>query len=133
MIKNQLKIKKMKQKKRVLIVEDEKSLFEILKDKFEMEGFGVLIAENGAIGLEVALKELPDIILLDIAMPVMDGLEMLRLLRDDEKGKNLKVIILTNYGDMEKFVQAKELGVVDYLVKADWSMKDIVEKVRKQI
>ena len=114
-------------------MEDEKSLFEILKDKFEMEGFEVLIAENGEIGLEAALKELPDIILLDIAMPVMDGLEMLKLLRNDEKGKNLKVIILTNYGDMEKFVQAKELGVADYLVKADWSMKDIVEKVRKQV
>lgn len=121
----------MKQKKKILIVEDETSLSAILKDKFEIEKFNVLVAENGLIGLETALKELPDMILLDIAMPVMDGLEMLKKLREDERGKDLKVIILTNYGDMEKFVQAKDLGASDYLVKADWGMADIVERVNK--
>lgn len=123
----------MKQKKKILIVEDESSLSGILKDKFEMEGFDVLMAENGLIGLETALREMPDMILLDIAMPVMDGLEMLKKLREDEGGKNLKVIILTNYGDMDKFVQAKDLGANDYLVKADWGMADIVERVNKFI
>ena len=124
---------KMKQKKKILVVEDEASLSRALKDKFEMEGFDVLVAENGALGLETALKELPDMILLDIAMPVMDGLEMLRLLKSTDSGKKLKVIILTNYGDMEKFVQAKELGANDYLVKADWGMSDIVDVVKKII
>jgi len=123
----------MKQKKKILVVEDEKSLSEVLKDKFEMEDFEVIVAENGVVGLEMALKELPDMILLDIAMPVMDGLEMLRLLKSTDDGKNLKVIILTNYGDMDKFVQAKELGANDYLVKADWGMADIVGVVKKII
>lgn len=120
-----------KQKKKILVVEDESSLSRALKDKFEKEGFSVSVAENGATGLEAAFKEVPDMILLDIAMPVMDGLEMLRLLRNNDTGKNLKVIILTNYGDMDKFVQAKELGASDYLVKADWGMKDIVDRVNK--
>ncbi len=123
----------MKQKKKILIVEDESSLSEILKVKLEMERFDVVVAENGLIGLEIALKELPDMILLDIAMPVMDGLEMLKKLREDEKGKDLKVIILTNYGDMNKFIQAKDLGVNDYLVKSDWGMEEIVARVNKFI
>ncbi|MFZ2154312.1 MAG: response regulator [Candidatus Moraniibacteriota bacterium] len=123
----------MKQKKKILIVEDESSLASILKDKFELEDFEVLLAENGLVGLNSALNNLPDMILLDIAMPVMDGLEMLKLLKADEKTKDLKVIILTNYGDMEKFTQANELGANDYLVKADWGMADIVSKVKKMI
>lgn len=123
----------MKQKKKILVVEDEAPLSKALKAKFESEGFEVMVAENGVVGLEVAFRELPDMILLDIAMPVMDGLEMLKLLKDNETGKNLKVIILTNYGDMDKFVLAKELGANDYLVKADWGMADIVERVKKII
>ncbi|HBI16872.1 MAG TPA: response regulator [Candidatus Moranbacteria bacterium] len=123
----------MKQKKKILIVEDEAPLSRALKDKFESEGFEVMVAENGAVGLEVALKELPDMILLDIAMPVMDGLEMLKLLKETEAGKKIKVIILTNYGDMDKFVLAKDLGADDYLVKADWGMADIVARVNKFI
>ncbi|MFA6184058.1 MAG: response regulator [Parcubacteria group bacterium] len=123
----------MKQKKKILVVEDEISLAKALKSKFEKEGFEVLIAENGQVGLESSLRELPDMILLDIAMPVMDGLQMLKLLKEDEKGKDLKVIILTNYGDMDKFMEAKDLGANDYLVKADWGMADIVEKVKSLI
>ena len=123
----------MKQKKKILVVEDEAPLSKALKDKFTKEGFDVLTAENGQIGLDISLKEFPDMILLDIAMPVMDGLQMLKLLKGDEKGKDLKVIILTNYGDMDKFMEAKDLGANDYLVKADWGMADIVEKVKKII
>lgn len=123
----------MKQKKKILIVEDEAPLSRALKDKFESEDFEVMVAENGAVGLETALKELPDMILLDIAMPVMDGLEMLKLLKETETGKKIKVIILTNYGDMDKFVLAKDLGADDYLVKADWGMADIVARVNKFI
>lgn len=121
----------MKQKRKILIVEDETSLINILEDKFSSEGFEVLKANNGQIGLDKALSDFPDLILLDIAMPVMDGLEMLKLLREDKRGNAMPVIILTNYGDMEKFNQAKDLGATDYLVKADWGMKNIVEKVKE--
>jgi DNA-binding response OmpR family regulator len=123
----------MKQKHKVLIVEDEISLAKVLRDNFIKDGFDVLLAEDGKIGLDMALREMPEIILLDIAMPVMDGLEMLKLLKDDRVGKEIPVVILTNYGDMEKFKQAKELGVADYLVKADWSMRDITILVRQII
>ncbi|MFA6184057.1 MAG: response regulator [Parcubacteria group bacterium] len=123
----------MKPKQKILVVEDEAPLANASKDKFEREGFDVTIAPNGEIGLHLALKELPDMILLDIAMPVMDGLEMLKSLKNDEKGKKLRVMILTNYGDMDKFMEAKELGCNDYLIKAEWGMRDIVNRVKKLI
>lgn len=123
----------MKKKYKILIVEDESALSKVLEDKFEREGYDVITANNGEIGLDKALSDLPDLVLLDIAMPVMDGLEMLRILREDKRGRDLLVIILTNYGDMEKFAQAKDLNVVDYLVKADWGMRDVVDKVREAI
>lgn len=123
----------MKSKHKILIVEDETSLTNVLQDKFESEGFDVISANNGQIGLDKALSDFPDLILLDIAMPVMDGLEMLKLLKEDKRGKDIKVIILTNYGDMEKFAQAKELGADDYLVKADWGMRDIVDRAKQII
>jgi len=123
----------MKQKHKILIVEDEISLSKVLEDKFEREGYDVITANNGEIGLDKALSDMPSLILLDIAMPVMDGLEMLKLLREDKRGKNMLVIILTNYGDMEKFAQAKDLGATDYLVKADWGMRDVVARVKQAI
>jgi len=123
----------MKQKHKILIVEDEVSLARVLEDKFEKEGYNVITAGNGQIGLDMALTDLPDLILLDIAMPVMDGLEMLKLLKEDKRGKDVLVIILTNYGDMEKFAQSKELGATDFLVKSDWGMKDIVLRVASAI
>lgn len=123
----------MKQKQKILIVEDEIALSKVLEDKFENEGYEVITANNGQIGLDKALSDIPDLILLDIAMPVMDGLEMLKLLREDKRGKNMLVIILTNYGDMEKFAQAKELNATDYLVKADWGMRDVVARVKQAI
>lgn len=122
-----------KKKHKVLIVEDESALSKVLEEKFEREGYEVITANNGEIGLDKALSDLPDLILLDIAMPVMDGLEMLRLLREDKRGREMLVIILTNYGDMEKFAQAKDLNAVDYLVKADWGMRDVVDKVKEAI
>lgn len=123
----------MKQKQKILIVEDEVALSKVLEDKFENEGYEVITAANGQVGLDKALSDIPDLILLDIAMPVMDGLAMLKLLKEDKRGKNMLVIILTNYGDMEKFAQAKELGATDYLVKADWGMRDVVARVKQAI
>ena len=116
--------------KKVLIVEDEKILREALAIKFKDEGFEVLEAGNGEIGLELALKSSPDIILLDIVMPVMDGLTMLKKLQDDEVGKYLKVLILTNLSDGNKIADAIDDGSRGYLIKTDWSLDEIVEKVR---
>lgn len=119
--------------KKVLIAEDEASLLNVLVDSFTIEGFTVLSAANGEEALSLVLKEHPDMILLDIQMPVMDGLEMLEKLRQDEWGKSAEVILLTNFSDAGKVAEAAEKGAYDYLVKSDWKIEEIVEKVKNKL
>lgn len=119
--------------KKILIVEDEIDLLEVLVNRFEMEDFKVLRAADGGIGLGEALNHHPDIVLLDIIMPVMDGMTMLRKLREDAWGKTVPVILLTNLSDEEKIAETMQHGVYDYLVKSDWHMDDVVQKVRQRL
>ena len=121
------------QNKKILIVEDDISSLEILVDKFTREAFNVLQAKNGIEGLEVALKEHPDLILLDIIMPKMDGISMIKELQEDEWGKDVPIIILTNLSDGEKVAEAIERGVQDFLVKSDWNLNDVVKRVKKKL
>lgn len=93
----------------------------------------MLEAKNGEEGLEVALREHPDLILLDIIMPVMDGMTMLARLREDLWGKDAKVIMLTNLSDNEKVAETIAHGTYDYLVKSDWKLEDVVKKVRERL
>lgn len=123
----------MSKNKKILITEDEKSMLQALSDTFKDENFDVFGAEDGEKGLEVALKEHPDVILVDIIMPKMDGLTMLKKLREDDWGKSVPVMILTNLSDREKMAEAAEIGVCNYLIKTDWSLEDIVKKVKKII
>ena len=123
----------MENKKTILVVEDEISLLNALRDKLTRENFAVLEAKNGEEGLEVALREQPDLILLDIVMPKMDGMTMLRKLREDLWGKSAKVIILTNLSDNEKIAGALEQKSQEYLVKSDWKIEDVVAKVRERL
>ncbi|MBT3538876.1 response regulator [Candidatus Parcubacteria bacterium] len=118
-------------KKKILIVEDEKSLLEALKRKFSSEKFAVFEAKNGEEGLEMALKEHPDLILLDIVMPKMDGITVLGKLREDSWGKDAKVIILSNLSDATKVSEASKQGSFDYLVKSDWRIEDVVKKAKE--
>lgn len=122
-----------RQKKIILIVEDERDLLETLVDKFNHEGFESLGAGDGEEGLKVALKRQPDLILLDLLMPKMDGLTMLSKLRQDQWGKNAHVIILSNVGDNERVAGALESGAYEYLVKTDWKIDEIVAKVKKRL
>ena len=119
--------------KKILIIEDERSLREALRDKLTREGFSTLEAKNGEEGLDVALREHPELILLDIVMPVMDGMTMLKKLREDAWGKNVKIIILTNLSDIEKIADSVKNEVYDYLVKTDWKLEDVVTKVRERL
>ncbi len=122
-----------KKSQTILIVEDEKPLIRALCDKFRHEGFNVLEARNGAEGLEVALREHPDLILLDIIMPVMDGVSMFKKLREDEWGKSVPVIMLTNLIYNEKIAEAIMQGSHEYLVKSDFKLEDVVAKVRERL
>ena len=118
---------------KILIVEDEPTLLTALVDKFAREGFTVLTAENGQNGLKSALKNHPDLILLDIIMPVMDGLTMLNKLREDGQDKHTKVILLTNLSDPGKIPESVAKSVCGYLVKSDWKIEDVVKRVNKEL
>lgn len=123
-------------KKIILIVEDETSLRNALRDKLTREGFTILEAKNGEKGMEVALRERPDLILLDLIMPKMDGMTMLRKLRAENKwGKHVPVIILTNLtsADEQRNRDITELEPSYYFVKADLTLEDVVAKVRERL
>lgn len=117
-------------KKKILVVDDDDNLRLVLVDKLNMSGFEATGAVNGKEGLEMALKLHPDIILLDVIMPLMNGQEVLKKLREDEWGKKAKVIMLTVIEDAEIIAQAVQGGSFAYLIKTDQSMDEIVEKVK---
>ena len=119
---------------KILIVEDEAPLRNAMTDILTFEGFTVLQAKNGLEGLELALREHPSMILLDLVMPVMDGLTMLEKLRQDEAfGKGAAVILLTNINDPDKVAQATEAGSYDFLVKSDWHIEDVVKRIKERL
>lgn len=119
--------------KKILIVEDDAILVSVLTDNLSAEGFEIIKAGNGEEGLAAALREHPDLILLDILMPVMDGITMLKKMRKDDWGKNAKVIMFTNFSEDEKVSEAIELGSYEYLVKSCWKIEDVVAKVREKL
>lgn len=100
--------------------------------KLTMEGFDLRVAFNGEEGLAALAKDRPDIVLLDIMMPKMNGFEMLKRIKKDELRKDVPVVMLTNLGDRAEDIQkCKELGALDYWVKASLPLKDMVERIRK--
>jgi len=120
-------------KKILLIVEDETALLKLLQEEFVNEGFEVVTAIDGLNGLNLALTKRPDLILLDLILPKMDGLSLLRELRKDSWGVDVPVIILSSLSDAEKISEASEQEVFDYLVKADWKLEDVIKKVKDKL
>lgn len=118
-------------KKKILIVEDEKSLLTFLSEKFRADNFEVYEAVDGEYGLQEALNHHPDIILLDILMPKMDGFEMIHELKKDEWGSEAKIVLLSNLADTEKKVKAEKEGAIAYMVKSELRIDQIVEKVHE--
>lgn len=118
-------------KAKVLIVDDDSFLSGIYATKLEIEGFGVVTARDGEEGVKAALKELPDLILLDVLMPKLDGFEALRQLKQNETTKNIPVIMLTNLGQKEDIEKGLQDGAVDYLIKAHFVPAEAVDKIKK--
>lgn len=118
---------------KILIVEDEGPLREVLEERFDNENFKVFVAKDGADGLIQALEKEPDIILLDIIMPKVDGLTMLKKLRTYDKGSRIRVIVLTNVNDSKEVHEALSAGATDFLVKSDWAISDLVDSVKHQL
>jgi DNA-binding response OmpR family regulator len=116
--------------KTILIVEDEQLLSKAIRRKLEKNAFNVIDAFDGGEGLAVALEKHPDLILLDIVLPIMDGVTLLDRLREDPWGKDVPVIILSNLSDASIIKESRERGVNTYLVKTDWKLDEVVEKVK---
>ena len=118
---------------KVAIVEDDQAISQMYRIKFETEGYEVETASNGKLGLELTEKMRPDIILLDLMMPEMNGDEMLKQLRKTDWGKDTKVIILTNVGEQEAPEVLKELGVRRFIVKAEMTPRQVAEMVKAEL
>ena len=118
---------------RIVIVEDEKILLKILEEKFREEKFEVFSAMDGEEALVVIKDASPDIIVLDIILPKKDGFKVLEELKLDVKLKQIPVMVLSNLGQEEEINKALSLGAAGYLVKTQYPIKEVVEKVKDQI
>lgn len=120
-------------KKYILVAEDDAFYAKIYQTKLTAEGFDVKLAENGEIALKLIAERKPDILLLDLIMPIMDGFQTLELLRKNNDTKDLKVIVLSNLGQEEDIKKTKNFGIVKYIIKTDISIQDLVKFVKEAL
>ncbi len=117
--------------KKVLLVEDDKMISSMYETKLRQDDYIIFIAEDGAKGLEVAAQEKPDLILLDVILPKLDGFTVLQELKNNEATKNIPVVMLTNLGTSEDKEKGKQMGASNYLVKASLTPAQITEEIKK--
>lgn len=118
---------------KILIVEDDKMISTMYQTKLKQEGYSVCVAENGSQALEVAVQEKPNLILLDVIIPQLDGFSVLQELRLNASFKNTPIIMLTNLGTTEDQEKAKQLGATDYVVKANLTPAQVSEVIKKYL
>lgn len=119
--------------KTILVVEDDRDLLQLILEKLRHAGYTTLSAADGQEGLTIALEKHPDLILLDVIMPRLDGIGMLKQLRQDAWGLGAQVMMLTNSQDVNHMADATGLGAHDYLIKSDWLTQDIIGKVAERL
>ncbi len=118
---------------KIAIIEDDSAIHQMYRMKFESEGFDVQLAADGRTGVELVKKFRPDLVLLDMQMPEVDGLSALRIIRKEEWGKTVPVIILTNLGEEESPKELRSLGISGYIVKADLTPRQVVARVKETL
>ena len=116
-----------------MVIEDDTLLIKMYKTKIASEGFRVITAQNGEEGLKKALEHKPDGIILDVMMPKLSGIDMLTRLRQDTHGKNIPVVIMSNLSQEAEASKAAELGVKEYLVKANYTPKEVIERLKQYL
>ena len=119
--------------KKILIIEDDTSLVKVLRDSLTREGYVVLETRSGKTGLGIALTQHPDLILLDIVLPDLDGISIVKAIHDDPASQKIKVIMLTNLSDTQNVAEALVNGSYDFLVKSDWKIDDVIKVVREKL
>ena len=120
----------MDKKIKILVVEDEEILLTALSEELKQEGFEVVGAKDGVEGVEKAGSEKPDLVLLDLVMPRLDGIGALKQMKEQPETKDIPVVILTNLSDYDKISDALSLGAMDYLVKANYRLEELVAKIK---
>ena len=118
---------------KIAIIEDDSVISQMYRMKFEADGFEVRIANNGRIGIDLVKSFKPDVILLDIQMPEMNGAEALKQIRTQDSSKTIPVIVLTNLGEEEAPSELRALGIHSYIVKANLTPRQVVAHIKKAI
>lgn len=119
---------------KILIAEDEIAMLDALAKKFSLAGFEVFKASDGEEAVETALKNKPDLVMLDIIMPKLDGLGVVKQVRADQRwGKDVPIIMLTNLSDAQHVSEAAKYQVYDFLVKTDWRLEDVVQLAKNKL
>lgn len=119
--------------KKILFIEDEPTLQKTVGEILKQEGYQVVSALDGEAGVRLAESQQPNLILLDIILPKMNGFEVLERLKSNENTKEIPVIVLTNLEEMKDVEKALALGATTYLVKANYSLEDVISKVKGAI
>lgn len=121
------------QDKKILVVEDEDILADPLVEKFQKKGYTVYRAKDGKEGLSLTKKHLPDAVLVDLIMPIMDGATMLQYVKAEPNTQHIKFFVLSNIDNVDMAGKLAGLGIEDYIVKADWKLGDIVDRVGEKL
>lgn len=119
--------------KKILIVEDDEFLVQMYATKLELQDFQVQTAGDGKQAMKLIKKDPPDLILLDLGLPIMDGFQVLEELKRDERTKRIPILVLTNFGQKEHIDKCLALGAADYLIKAHFVPSEVVDKIKMLI
>jgi len=119
--------------KKILLIEDEQIMLDLLQRKLTAEGYEILVAKDGEEGIRTMKEAKPDLILLDIIMPKMGGLEVMEEMTKDKEIKDIPVIVISNSGQPVEIDRAQKLGAKDWLVKTEFNPQEVIDKVVKQI
>ncbi|MCK4454369.1 response regulator [Candidatus Parcubacteria bacterium] len=115
----------------ILLVEDDPSLIDIYTTKLKQDGFSVRVAKNGQEAFELLKKEVPDLLVLDIVLPQVDGWDVLSKIKENKKWEKIPIVILSNLGQKAEVEKGLKLGAEEYLIKAHYTPSEIVEEIKK--
>jgi DNA-binding response OmpR family regulator len=118
-------------KGKILIIEDDRYISKMYQLKLSLEGYEVQVADNGRLGVDKVKEFMPDIILLDILMPELDGFEVLKVVKEDEDTKNIPILIMSNLGQEDHIEKGMKMGAIGYIVKSQFTPSKVVEKIKE--
>lgn len=119
--------------KYILVIEDDEYISDVYQKKLSLEGFETALARDGEEALRMIRERKPDLVLLDIVIPLKDGFQVLSEIRNDASLKGVRVLVMSNLSQGKDIARAKELGAVDYIVKSNVGLPDMVERIRKAV